>query len=153
MVIFIQQVSHKFHQYRSSRPEVFYRKGVPRVCNFIKKETLAQVFSCEFCEISKNTFFHRTPPVAASVNKLNICQRTISISCFEFITLYQNILHDRLPTVSSDQIKCRDRSHKTILNFFLHVRSDLLDTGQKLNVHKMFRRRHGRLLKVLYSFN
>ena len=27
------------------------------VCNFIKKETLAQVFSCEFCEISKSTFF------------------------------------------------------------------------------------------------
>ena len=26
-------------------------------CNFIKKETLAQVFSCEFCEFSKNTFF------------------------------------------------------------------------------------------------
>ena len=24
---------------------------------FIKKETLAQVFSCEFCEILKNTFF------------------------------------------------------------------------------------------------
>ena len=24
--------------------------------NFIKKETLAQVFSCEFCEISKNIF-------------------------------------------------------------------------------------------------
>ena len=26
-------------------------------CNFIKNETLAQVFSCEFCEISKNSFF------------------------------------------------------------------------------------------------
>ena len=26
-------------------------------CNFVKKETVAQVFSCEFCEISKNTFF------------------------------------------------------------------------------------------------
>ena len=25
-------------------------------CNFIKKEALAQLFSCEFCEISKNTF-------------------------------------------------------------------------------------------------
>ena len=25
-------------------------------CNFIKKETMAQVLSCEFCEISKNTF-------------------------------------------------------------------------------------------------
>ena len=29
----------------------------PEACNFIKKETLAQVFSCEFCNISKNTFF------------------------------------------------------------------------------------------------
>ena len=25
--------------------------------NFIKKEALAQVFSCEFCKISKNTYF------------------------------------------------------------------------------------------------
>ena len=32
----------------------------------IKKETLVQVFSCEFCEISKNTFLHRTPLVTAS---------------------------------------------------------------------------------------
>ena len=32
---------------------------------FIKKETLAQVFSCEFCEIFKNTFSYRTPQVAA----------------------------------------------------------------------------------------
>ena len=31
-------------------------------CNFIKKETLAQVFSCEFCVISKKTVFYRTPP-------------------------------------------------------------------------------------------
>ena len=28
-----------------------------KACNFIKNEALAQVFSCEFCEISKNTFF------------------------------------------------------------------------------------------------
>ena len=34
--------------------------------NFIQKETLAQVFSCEFCGISKNTFLYRTPLVAAS---------------------------------------------------------------------------------------
>ena len=31
----------------------------------IKKETLAQVFFCEFCEIYKNTFYYRTPLVAA----------------------------------------------------------------------------------------
>ena len=34
--------------------------------NLIKEETLAQVFSYEFCQISKNSFSYRTPPVAAS---------------------------------------------------------------------------------------
>ena len=34
--------------------------------NFIKKETLAQEFSCEFCNILKSTFFHGTTLVAAS---------------------------------------------------------------------------------------
>ena len=48
---------------RSSCPGVFY---VPEACNFIKKETLAQVSSCEFCEISKNIFLHRTPLVTTS---------------------------------------------------------------------------------------
>ena len=28
------------------------------------KKTLVQVFSCKFCEISKNTFSNRTPPVS-----------------------------------------------------------------------------------------
>ena len=40
-----------------------------RPATLLKKETLAQVFSCTFCEISKNTFFYRTPPVAASPNR------------------------------------------------------------------------------------
>ena len=31
---------------------------------------LTQVFSCEICEISKNTFYYRTPQVAASHFKL-----------------------------------------------------------------------------------
>ena len=35
-------------------------------CNFIKKETLAQMLFCEFSEISNNTFPYRTPPVATS---------------------------------------------------------------------------------------
>ena len=38
--------------------------------NFIKKETLAQVFSCEFCEISKYTFSYMTHPVAASSSQI-----------------------------------------------------------------------------------
>ena len=43
---------------RSSRLDVFCKKGVLRN---------SQVFSCEFWKISKNSFFHRTPQVAASV--------------------------------------------------------------------------------------
>ena len=86
-------------RHRSSRLDVFCRKGILRnfakftgkhlcqslffnkvagaACNFIKKETLAQVFSCEFCEISKNTFFYRTPPVALSED--NTIQSSISV--------------------------------------------------------------------------
>ena len=68
------------HIIRSSRPEVFCKRGVLsnftkftgkhlcqslflnkfpglRPATLLKKETLAQVYSCEFCEISKNTFF------------------------------------------------------------------------------------------------
>ena len=36
---------------------LYFNKVAGQVCNFIKIETLAQVFSCEFWEISKNTFF------------------------------------------------------------------------------------------------
>ena len=37
----------------------FNKPFLPQACNFIKKETetLAHVLSCEFCNISKNTFF------------------------------------------------------------------------------------------------
>ena len=34
--------------------------NVNKTCNVIKKETLAQVFSYEFCEISKNNFSKNT---------------------------------------------------------------------------------------------
>ena len=39
---------------------------MPKSLFFIRKETLAQVFSSEFFKILKNVFFYRTPPVAAS---------------------------------------------------------------------------------------
>ena len=58
---------------RSSNQRCYVRKGVLRnfansqentgvkvsflIKSFIKKETLAQVFSCDFCEISRKTFF------------------------------------------------------------------------------------------------
>ena len=43
-------------------------------CNFIKKESLAQVFPSEFYEISKNTFFSGASPAAASVTSLKMNQ-------------------------------------------------------------------------------
>ena len=39
---------------------MLYNKRRPEACNFIKKETLAQVFSCEYCEILKNNFLQNT---------------------------------------------------------------------------------------------
>ena len=38
---------------------LFFNK-VAEACNFIKKETLAKVFSCDFCKISTNTFLKNT---------------------------------------------------------------------------------------------
>ena len=75
----IDQTFQKFWKTKTQKqpPEVFCKKRFsykfrkihrktpvpePKACNFIKKESLTQVFSCEFCKISKNTFFYRTPP-------------------------------------------------------------------------------------------
>ena len=65
--------------YRSSHRRCFVRKGVLRnfakftgknlhqSLYFIKKETLVQAFSCEFCKISKNTFSPEHLQTTASV--------------------------------------------------------------------------------------
>ena len=42
---------------QNSRENICARVSFFEAWNFIKKETLALMFSCEFCEISKNTFF------------------------------------------------------------------------------------------------
>ena len=41
----------------------------------MKKETLAQVFSCKFCEISKNTFFTEHFRTTASVTPHSVWQK------------------------------------------------------------------------------
>ena len=45
---------------------------LPEVCNFIKRETLAQAFSCEFREIFKSTFFTEQLRVTASDIQLQV---------------------------------------------------------------------------------
>ena len=40
---------HKIHR-KTPVPDAFFKKRLwPQASNFIKKETLVQVFSCEFC--------------------------------------------------------------------------------------------------------
>ena len=52
---------------RCSVKKVFVETLQALPCNFVKKQTLSQVFSCEFCEISKENLSYRTPPMTASV--------------------------------------------------------------------------------------
>ena len=50
---------------------------------------LVQVFSCEFCEISKNTVSYRTSPVAASASCVNTCSKsTLKIATSKYWLLY-----------------------------------------------------------------
>ena len=49
----------------------------------VTSETLTQVFSCESCEIFKNIFFYRAPPVAAfGDNKCRVRLFTLSKQAF-----------------------------------------------------------------------
>ena len=48
---------------RSSRPQVFCKRVFLEISQI---HTKAQVFFCEFWEISKNTLFYRAPLVTAS---------------------------------------------------------------------------------------
>ena len=53
--------------YRRSCAEVLLKISQNSQENICASETLAQLFSCEFSKTFKNTFFYRTPPLAASV--------------------------------------------------------------------------------------
>ena len=53
---------------------LFFKKSysLAEACYFIKKDTLAQEFSYEFCEIFKNIFFTEQFRLTASENLNNI---------------------------------------------------------------------------------
>ena len=95
--------------YRSSHRRCFVRKNVLRnfpkftwkhlcqslslvklkvsACNFIKRESLAQVFSCEFCKISKNSFFIKH--FRATASKCSVLQK-------QWLTVLKNTLNTSL---------------------------------------------------------
>ena len=48
----------------------FNKVAFLRLATLLKKETLAQVFFCKFCEVSKNTFFTEHVRTTAFANKM-----------------------------------------------------------------------------------
>ena len=88
-----------------------YRKTPVLVSLFNKvaglKETLPRVFSCEICEIFKNTFFSRTPPMAASeqtqeISVGSLCDEGIFWSFSTSLPLLSNIMLNLFTKSSSD---------------------------------------------------
>ena len=57
------------------------------------KETLAQVFFIEFCEISKNTLSYRTPPVSAfwTLIKIKMTESIHVLPCFCLVFLFLSL--------------------------------------------------------------
>ena len=99
---------------RSSRPEVFCKKAFlwnfakftgKHLCQcpffwkscrpqpFIKRETQTQMFSCEFCEITKNAFLYRTTLVVASAS---LCYDFLKCCRFALKKLWNILIKKRL---------------------------------------------------------
>ena len=104
--------------------------------NVFKKETLGQVFSCECCEILKNTFFYRAPLVAApdqhKHQKYHIIPQALyhtfietlgQLFCCEYCEISKNTLFYRAPLVAApEQHKHHKywlRTHSFLLLLFL----------------------------------
>ena len=88
---------------RSSHQEVYKQKVVLKTfANFTRKHLCQSLFfkqsykpqPCEFCEISRNTFFHRTPLLAAS--QLLMTSQTSMRSQLLASLLQASILHNIL---------------------------------------------------------
>ena len=55
---------------------LFNKAADLRLVTLLRKESLVQVFPCEFCEIFKSNIFYGTPPMTArySLSKLDILE-------------------------------------------------------------------------------
>ena len=89
----------------------FLLKLLALTCNFIKKEALAQVFSCEFCQISKNTFlkehFWATASVRVSTHSNTVLsqEKTFQRLNIPYRVLYKDaLINNHVRCVSSNQI-------------------------------------------------
>ena len=76
-----------------------------QTCKFIRNESLVQVFSCELCEISKNTFFYGTAPLVDSVCFIKIKDlpdRHNKITAGIFVNFHVAVWQRKHPSFSRD---------------------------------------------------
>ena len=85
-------------------PESFFF----RPATLLKKETLAQVFACEFCEISKDTFLQNTSGRLLLYKNLTVpisvlrCHR-LMFSCCWFLVSFAQL--ELTPTTTSQKMR------------------------------------------------
>ena len=77
-------------------------------CNFIKNQSLAEVFSCELCEISKNTVFTEHFRTTNSTN---------SDTCFEF---RKKCEESAIRSINKADVRL-DRKERTCLKVLLQL--------------------------------
>ena len=76
---------------------------------------LAQVFSCEFCKTSKNTFCYRTPLLAASVS----CEWLL---CYSYFT-NKNLISINLQSHRKFKISVlKDTKNSQVISIFVNVK-------------------------------
>ena len=75
----------------------FLQKQPPEACNFIKKESLGQVY-CAFCGISKNTFFTddlwTTASIRTSIQFINGFSQRRQTVIMKGNQFYSSLLHE-----------------------------------------------------------
>ena len=105
-------------------------------CKFIKKKTLVQVFSCEFCEVFRNNVFTEHLRVTASnirdklmlVNMTFDKSRTFSL----VIGLFQVIISSSAGWCNGETI-CFDKIHLFWYNTVLHLHAVIINGNYGLN--------------------
>ena len=85
--------------------KIHRKTPVPEACNFIKKETLAQVFSCEFCEISENTFL--TEHFRTTGSEYNRSNRLIVGNCSKLTKKQQKTNKQQQKTIQQCNVIAR----------------------------------------------
>ena len=88
-MVFLEILQHS--QENTCARVSFLIKIVIKIINFYEnRETQAQVFYCEFCEISKNTFFTVHLWATVSDNSATtVCLSLITFDLLNFIVVYK----------------------------------------------------------------